>query len=84
MNLRDFEKLFGNAKVLECKQASIDAWEDIEETIDLWQDGEIDFNTTIGAIHYNVSTILEILDKTLYDYIFWSEVEKILAKIKED
>lgn len=84
MNLRDFEKTFGNAKILSCKQASIDAWERIEESITMLEDGEIDFNTAFGAIHYEVSTILEILDKNLYDYTFWCEVDKILAEIKED
>lgn len=84
MTLLDLDRIFGNAKVLKCKQASIDTWEEIEETITQWQDREVPFDTAIGAIHYDVTTILEILDKELYDFNFWKEVEAALSNIKED
>lgn len=81
MTLLDLYKQFGSNKIMRCKQASIDTWEEIEHTINQWQEEEIPLGTALGAIHYDVSTILEIINKDLYDYSFWKEVEEALKNV---
>lgn len=84
MTLSEFSKHFGLSKILKCKQASIDTFEDIEETISLWIDGEIDFETAVHSINYDVDNMLEVIDKDLYDWTFWNEVKSELSNIKNE
>jgi len=83
--MKDLEPVFSRLRELkhECQvknahQATIDLIEDAYYgVVNAIKDGDIGIESKIRSIHYNVSNILEIVDKSLPDYNILCELRFI-------
>ena len=64
-------------RLLKYRQFTIDL---IEECVEDVENDDLNEETMVGAVSYNIDTALEIMDKELDDYIFLKE---LLTKIQD-
>jgi len=79
MTIREFRKKYDPLKYGGLKQASIDLFEEIEETLDL----DLDLSTKIGSISYKISTALEVYNDELKDRDWLVEMYNDIRKIEQ-
>lgn len=78
MNTHDFIKRYDPYTYKGLKQASIDLFEEIEETL---MDIELPFDTRLGAVSYKISTALEVYNDELKDRTWLVDMYNDLDKI---
>ena len=73
------DKIFYSSKV---KQITIDIIQDANEWLNYYIIGESDnnFESIVASLSYKVDNIIEVCDKSLYDYEILNEVYQILQK----
>lgn len=81
MTKNEFIKKYCNpSNMSDCKQITWDLCSDIEETFN----GDIvDLQTAIGAAHYDIDVLLEVMRKELPDYAYLQEVSRTLDTVVE-
>ena len=80
MKISEFRKKY-YSPYFDIKQKTIDIIEDIVGELE--DDTNLDFETIKGSIHYDVETLLEVMDKNLEDYKLLSEMCKDIETLEK-
>lgn len=80
--LNEFRKKYCTLKnIMRCKQATIDFLEEMEDTI---ENSESKEEIKVGSITYDIICLLEIMDKSLFDYSLLTNMLEDLSFLRND
>lgn len=83
MKIKEFRKKYYHFVGEILKQKTIDTIEDALMDLDN-QESDFDFKTMKMSVHYDLDTLLEVMDKNLEDYTVLSEMCKDIEELEED
>lgn len=83
MKVKDFRKKYFYVAFADLKQKTIDTIEDVVGELED-SDSNIGFEIRKGSVHYDIDTLLEVMDNNLEDYKLLSEMLDDLETLEED
>ena len=80
--LNEYKKKYCTMKnIMRCKQATMDFLEEMEDII---ENSESKDEIQIGSISYDITCLLEIMDKSLFDYTLLTNMLEDLNSLRND